>query len=242
MSEIAVLGANGFIGSNLARDFSAISITRKNYDDYIGRHFNLFINAAGNSNKIAVQKDPVLGLEANTLDTLNSTIDFTFDHYIYLSTCEVYSNLEENTTEDTILNPMYMSSYALSKYFGECVVQRYCKKWLILRLNGVINNNVTKGVVYDIVNGDKLWISKESEFQFIHTDFISEFIKKITKWGQIYNLTGKGVVKISDLMFRDIPSPTKPNILHKIDISKANRIMKIPESEKSIERLMNFKS
>lgn len=241
--SIAILGSNGFIGSNLLELIpNSIGITKENYYTLRGSHYDTFINAAGNSDKRLPETDPILDFNLSVRDVLHSITDFSFDNYIYLSSCEVYGSLSEDTNEEREINPAYISKYGLSKYLAECIVKRYCQKYLILRLNGVVGQNMKKGVIYDILNGDKLWVSKDSRFQFINTKQIAKFISSITKWNKTYNLTGNFPVSIKDVietLGREIESPKKPTIIHNIDNKKANKVLKLWSSMESIERIMH---
>lgn len=240
--KIAILGSNGFIGKNLINNFpDAISINRNNYNDYLNDHFDLLINCSGNSNKRTENKKQIMdNFNSNVLDLIKISFDFNVDKIVHLSSAEVYGDLSENTNENTEINPSYLSCYGLNKYLGECIVKRYYKKWTILRLNGIIGQHLRKGFCYDILTQDRIFMSEKSKFQILHTDYIAKFIKKITKWNEVYNLTSKDSMHLSDVMKtlkRKVESPKKPVIRHNIDVSKASNIMKIPTCLESLEKL-----
>lgn len=86
-------------------------------------------------------KEEYLTYTVNTLGTLNLLLALKElklkSRFIYISTAEVYGQLKEKkrVKEDDEINPI--SPYALSKYFGERIVQYYVKVYdidaLILR-------------------------------------------------------------------------------------------------------------
>jgi nucleoside-diphosphate-sugar epimerase len=132
-----------------------------------------------------------------------------------------------------------MSRYGLSKYLAERVVQKYCSRWLILRLNGVVGPHMKKGPVYDILKSDRLWLNAESQFQFLHTSYISRFIRHAIGRNEIYNLTGPDSVSLLEcmnLLGRQVPSNNDPPIRHRIDVSKAGKLMPLPPSSVSLDQ------
>lgn len=243
LKSITVLGANGFVGSNLVKHFgNCVSVTKENYDESVGLKTDVFINANGNSSKILPQKNPIKDFDLTVRNTLRSVIDFQYDLYIYISSCEVYGNLPGDTREETLINPSKITRYALSKYLAECIVKQYCKNWLIIRLNGPIGLGLKKGYLYDILNKEQLWMSPKSKLQLIGMDSVADFIFKLIEkniTNETFNVTGKGALKLQELLnMFDCKSfcPDEPIINHDIATSKANSIMTLPSSLESIER------
>lgn len=245
-TTVTVLGSNGFLGSNLLEDFKELyvcrGLTRDNYNELknIRRNCSVFVNAAGNSKKMLPEANPLLDFDLSVRDTLKSIIDFSFDTYVYLSSCEVYGN---DTKEDAVIDTQKISKYALSKYLTECLVKKYCQKWIILRLNGPVGRNMKKGPVFDILHGDKIWLSPESEFQFLHTSYISRFINLLINKGianETFNLTGKDTLSLGETMStlsRHVNCPYSTIIKHNVNVEKAGDLMDIPTSLESIKQL-----
>lgn len=237
VSTIGVIGGNGFIGNNLVKDFQGVSITK---DSPPSRH-TILINANGNSRKGLPEVDPLADFDLSVRSVLQSVTQMEYDTYVYLSSCEVYGDLTQNTKEDTVLDVTKMSRYGLSKYLAESIVRKYCKKWLIIRLNGPIGPGMKKGPVYDILKGDKLWLSGKSQFQIIHTKYLSQFIRLLLDSGvtnEVYNFTGHGTIALNDVMSilnRRISCPDEPVVNHNISTIKAGRLMGgLPSSINSV--------
>jgi nucleoside-diphosphate-sugar epimerase len=230
-----ILGSSGFIGSNLVNDLGGIGITRDNYQS---DSCDILINSCGNSKKYLPEKDPLTDFDQSVRTTLQSVVDFSFDTYILISSCEVYNGL---TNEETTIDVSAISRYGLSKYLAECIVKQYCKKWIILRLNGPIGPNMKKGPVYDILNNSPIWMSAKSEFQFLHVKFISKFIKilldnKISN--EVFNLTGSNVISLTETMNilgKKVASLDNKVIKHSFNVEKANKLMALPTSLESIK-------
>ena len=242
--SICVIGKNGFIGSNIVKDLHGTGIDRSGYSNFLKKDFDVVINANGNSKKYLSLKEPLLDFDLSVRSTLQSILDFKYDLYIYLSSCEVYEDLTKNTLEESIINTSNISRYGLSKYMSECIVKNYCKKWVILRLNGPIGPNMKKGPIYDLMNNDDLWISIKSVMQLIDIKFISEFISILIEkniFNETFNITGTDSIcleEVAQLLGSKSKFPDYPIITHNIDTNKANSILELPKSIKSVNSLI----
>lgn len=85
--KIAILGSNGFIGNNLfkelSKEFFVVGITRDNYEEYVGKKFDIFINANGSSKKYWAENHPLEDFELNVLSVYKTLLDFKFMKTIY---------------------------------------------------------------------------------------------------------------------------------------------------------------
>jgi nucleoside-diphosphate-sugar epimerase len=207
---IFLLGGEGFVGSAYVRYFQLKNIkfkiiNRLNYDDLIGSSCNLFINANGNSKKYFADKDPKLEFQYSVSSVKNSLIDFKFKKYIFLSSCDVYSDCSTPilTKEKLDLNIEKQSTYGFHKYLAELCVRNYAKKWLIIRQGGFVGIGLKKNAIFDLIYKKKIAIHPESEFQYINTDVSAELVMKLVHlnvWNQVFNITSKGTIKIKDII------------------------------------------
>lgn len=237
--EIGVIGGEGFIGKNLVKTLKGDGITKETEDSKRLNHYKVLINANGNSRKGLPEVDPLADFDLTVRNTLKSVTSYSYDTYIYISSCEVYTG---GTHEGADLHVPSMSRYGLSKYLAECVVRKYCSRWLILRLNGPVGPGMKKGPAYDILRGDKLWINAESRFQFLHTNYIGEFVARALKekWhNEVFNLTGPDAVSMFDAMTvlrKTVGYSDDPPIIHRIDVTKANKLLLLPSSRDSLSQ------
>ena len=208
--RIGIIGYKGFVGSAFYKVFSSdkkcevVGIGREEYSKLIGEHFDIIINANGNSSKILAERDPKKDFEMNVITTLNSLFDFVCDHYVYISTIDVYSRKDNraSTKEDTTITSEGLSNYGCSKYFGELIAKKYAKRWMILRLGGMIGEGMKKGPVFDILNLHKLFVSSKSRFQFINTNEVANTAKLLIEkgiWNETYNIVGDGNMELSEI-------------------------------------------
>jgi dTDP-4-dehydrorhamnose reductase len=166
-SDIAILGGTGFIGRaiyNLLKEkYNVISISKENYDENIGKKFDVLINANGNSKKFWANENPFEDFEKSTRSVYKSLFDFKYDKYIYISTIDIYQR----------------SPYGFNKTIAEKVIQFYAPNHIILRCALVIGENVKKGIVHDILNDTELHVSIASEYSIITNTEVANIVKHV---------------------------------------------------------------
>ena len=59
----------------------------------------------------------------------------------------------------------------------QIIIKKYSKKFLILRPSTILGTNLKKGPVYDILQGNPLFITTNSSLQIITTFTIAKIIK-----------------------------------------------------------------
>lgn len=207
---IFVIGGNGFVGSAICRELNRKNLeyevlTRQNIDSFRGKECDIVINANGNSKKFIANEDPIREFNESVLSVRESLENIKYKKYIYLSSCDVYEDCSSPTLtkEETCIDIKNQSTYGFHKYLAEQCVQHVAENWIIFRMGGFVGEGLKKNAIYDILNGGPLWLSPDSELQFIHTDEAAHIIvelasSEITR--EIYNLCGNGVVKLRDVM------------------------------------------
>ena len=209
---IFILGGQGFVGSAYARLFEAEDIpfsviTRQNYPDFIGRRCDVLINANGNSKKFLAEKDPKWEFDASTRSVVHALEDIRSDVYIQLSTGDVYPSQRSpaETLESQNIDSAQLSRYGLHKLIAEFAVKSLHPRHLIFRMGGFVGPGMKKNAIFDLMQGAPIWISPQSQLQFISTDTAARLVWSIYQAGvrgEIVNLGGRGVVKISDVIER----------------------------------------
>lgn len=209
MKRVAILGFGGFVGSAFYRHFStsgkyeAVGIGKSNYKEFVGQHFDIFINANGSSKKRLAESKPSEDFELNVKSTLSSLLDFKYEKYVYLSTIDVYNDVSNprNNREDAVIRPESLSNYGFDKYLAELLVRKHAKNWLILRLGGMVGENLSKNAIYDMLNLGKIFVHPDSEYQYMNTSEVASITEKLLLngvKGEVVNACGKGTVKVGD--------------------------------------------
>lgn len=206
---IYIVGGEGFIGSAFVRELKErnieyCSINRENFDRYIGTSCDLLINANGNSKKYLAEQNPLLDFNLSVNSVLETLVGFKYKKYVFLSSGDVYpdQSTPDVTKEDQDIDTLKQSRYGFHKYIAENLVKKYAENWLIFRMGGFVGDGLKKNAVYDILNNKDIWISSESELQFIGTEAAAKIILNISTTelnNQIINFGADGVVKISEI-------------------------------------------
>lgn len=205
--KVGIIGCKGFVGSAFLEVFSngggyaVTGIDKDNCEALKGTRFDILVNCNGNSSKRLADSEPKLDWEMNVGSTRRFLQYFPCSHYIHISTVEVYNDKSDpqKCREDSGIDPSALSNYGKSKYAGEQIARSH-PSFLILRLAGMVGKGMKKGPAYDILEMHKLFLSEKSELHFMGTPEVARIAKLLAergKWGETYNVVGKGSVKLS---------------------------------------------
>lgn len=216
MKNLAIIGANGMLGSDLVRyfgrKFDITPINKENYKTFISKKFDIVINANGNSRRFWANQNLLDDFFASTVSVYQSIFDFPSDLYIYISSPDVYENHEgvEHTKESNQIIPENLSPYGLHKYLSELIIKKHKEKFLILRHSMILGSNLKKGPFYDIIHGNPLFITLKSRLQLVTTQAITEIIITLLEnsvTNEIINIGGEdslAFTKIREYYDREI--------------------------------------
>ena len=248
-----ILGGNGTLGSALVDVLKKKKekfkiITKKNYSFYKKKKCMIFINANGNSSKFLANQSPQYDFDKSINVVFNSIFDFKFNKYIFISSADVYENLNSTSENLIINNPR--NNYGKNKLISELIIRLYCKKWLIFRPSTIISIKAKKGLLHDLLNSKKVFLNPNSSYSLIRSETIAKIILGIKKNNEIFNISGNGSVKIKELKkkLRSISKfdLNKKNEEYIIETKKINKLLKNPIPMSSAEigkiiKIINFK-
>jgi nucleoside-diphosphate-sugar epimerase len=250
---IYVIGANGLVGSAVCRALAADrvpfgGITRDNYAEYAGRDVDCVINANGSGAKTAASQNPPLDFEKNVVSTMKYVFDFKTALFVHISSIDVYQDpaSEAATREDSPIDVECLSPYGLHKYLSELIVRKYCPRWLILRLGGLVGPGLAKNPVYDWSHGKPFFISAESALTFIHTDAVAAAARALIDCGvvnEVINVAGadnirlKDFSKIRDFGTKEVEGPLSTQT-YRINVEKLSRVFQPKSSRDYIEQYL----
>ncbi len=249
--KVGVIGGNGFVGSAFSRfleresvDYSVIG--RDNYRDFVGKKFDVLVNANGNSKKFLAKENPLQEFSDTVVSVQRSLLDFEYSTYVLCSTVDVYNNLRDPrfNREDADIDPAAISKYGLHKLLAEKLVMNYAKSWLIFRFGGFVGPGLKKNSIYDLLNRVPLRVNVDSAYQYLPTDFAAEAVFKILSGkfeNQIFNLCGNGVVSLREVIESVFPNYTAeyfgenpPVERYEINIEKISRHISVPNTKDSV--------
>jgi len=244
---IFLLGHKGFIGSAIAEylgseNIDFVGIDRNNYNDYIEKACDIFINAGGSSRKRLAEEDPKKDFELNVLSVLNTTLDFKFGKYLLISSIDVYNDVsdERNNSEGALINPRNLSNYGFSKWLCEQIVMKYCNEWLILRLGGMVGKGLKKNAVFDLITSKSLYVNPLSEYQYMNTLEVARLLWKLrNRKNDVFNVCGDGTIKLEDIAKQlgislDRRLYSLPKQKYSISISKVQEYENVETTEKAV--------
>ena len=243
--KVGVLGGEGFVGSAFVRycereGIGCDVIEPDNYVEYSGREYDLLINAAGESRKYQVNRDPAGDLDYSLKPLLRSFNDFSCGRYVYISSIDLYSDHADpaRNREDAALEIDRISHYGFHKFLGEKIVEHYLSSWLVIRLGGVLGPGLKKNPVFDILHDQPLRVHQESRYQYLDTDTAAAAVFELHSRGiegEIFNLCGKGTVSLREISSWLEKSPRyldsdPPREVYEVNNEKISRFYPIPES------------
>ena len=235
---IYILGGEGFVGSAYARllrelDEPFIVVTRANYGSLRGSACSVLINANGNSRKFLATRDPLRDFDASVRSVAASLEDFRAQRYIFLSSGDVYpdTSSREATREDTPIDLSRVSRYGLHKYIAEQLVRSVHPAWLVVRMGGFVGPGLKKNAIFDMLTGDPVWLSPESELQFISTDSAARLVWGLVQSGalrEVVNLGAEGLLHLGEFhrMVESASSfkPGAPTVRYKLSLERLRRL------------------
>lgn len=167
MRRIALIGANGFVGSSIARGFIAnrdtdlVAVTRANYEvARIDGYYDILINAAMPSKRFWAQQEPAKDFSETTEKTFKLVNDWNWGKMIQISSISARSQL--NTV------------YGRNKASAEKLVEFGDN--LILRLGPMYGDGLDKGVLIDILQNKTVFVARNSHYCFAPIEWIGEWI------------------------------------------------------------------
>jgi len=253
-ARVGILGGQGFVGSAFARacesrGVAPVIIGRAEYEANVGRTFDIFINANGNSSKIVASRQPLDDFDASVRSVRRSLLDFEIGLYVHLSSCDVYADCTSpaTTREELGGDPPPQSTYGFHKWLAEECVRHAARRWLILRLGGMVGPGLRKNAIHDILNGGPVWLDPESRLQFMSTDVVAATVLELIDreiQGRTFNLCGEGTVRIADAIKwsgHDIAvSPGAPVVTYDVATDSIRGVIPVPASEDAVRSFMSL--
>lgn len=248
---ITILGGNGFVGSAYVRLLAACGIahqvvSRENYDSVRGSACDVLINANGNSKKFLATREPLNEFDQSVRSVARSLDDFPCKTYVFLSTGDVYPDQSSSavTKEDQPIDHALQSRYGLHKSLAEQLVRGTCEQWLIMRMGGFVGPGLKKNAIHDMLTGAPVWLSPQSEMQFISTDRAASLVWGLVTAGvrnEIVNLGAAGTVNLGAL-HRQIGSsarfqPDAPTVRYELSLEKLAQLSgtALPASKNEVD-------
>ncbi|MBU1910481.1 MAG: sugar nucleotide-binding protein [Verrucomicrobia bacterium] len=251
---VLILGARGFLGSAItaeatARDYRVFPVEPDNYRTHLGVEADWLINANGNSRKYLSDQQPLEDFDLSVRSVAASLQDFRADHYLYLSTVDVYAdkgNPARNAEAEPI-RPSRLSRYGHHKWLAEELIRFNASSWMVMRMGGLVGPGLRKNAVYDLLRGQPLRVHSDSVYQFLHTRETACVILDLAErglWGETFNLSGEGVISVHDVAdlipggrLLDSPPVGAPQ-RYEVSLEKINKHCAVTSTRETVTRFV----
>jgi nucleoside-diphosphate-sugar epimerase len=207
MKSCLVIGANGFLGSNMVAYLNKAGFTVDVADRDTPRqelaktNFELVINCAGNSKTWLAERDPVKCLQENVIDLIGDLNFLHFGMWVQISSNTVYTS--EDTQEDGHILATDLSTYAYHKLLGEHYTRKLANNWLILRPTGFFGPGLKKNLLFDLrANSSEIYFTRDSYIDFIPVALFCEMVVSLAESaiGEIVNVGSDAALPVGDLI------------------------------------------
>jgi hypothetical protein len=180
--RICVLGHRGFVGRSvfaelLAAGHEVVGVGRADPDP--SGQFDLLVSCAGEARKWLVNRSPEDGCRAAVVE------DFIVERIANIRAERVIHISSIDATAD--------HWYGRMKAMVEREIIAQGRPYLILRLAGLVGPSLSKGPVWDLLNGHPLWVTPGSTFNIITTGEVGRIISSLMGW------MGSGVMNVGAL-------------------------------------------
>ena len=164
--RVAILGAKGYVGSELLASFSklkdieVIGVTVENYEEAKKSSYDIIVNAAMPSGRFWAKQNP----DKDFLETVKKTADFVygwkFGKLIQISSISARSQLD-------IVYGRHKAAAEKIVDFGDN---------LVVRLGPMYSPALSKGVLIDILKGEKVFVDRKSRYCFTPVSTTTDWI------------------------------------------------------------------
>lgn len=165
MLTVAIFGASGFIGKKIyhalvKRKYNVVPVSRNNYSECIGRRYDIVINSAMPSARFWAKTNPDKDFAETVQKTAGIFYGCQFKKFIQISTVSARCQL------DTVYGRHKLCAENICNY-GEN---------LIIRLSSVYGPELQKGVLIDMLKGQKVYVDGESRYSFTNVNFVADYV------------------------------------------------------------------
>jgi nucleoside-diphosphate-sugar epimerase len=189
--KIGIIGCNGFVGSALCRaisktDNELIEINRENYSNFVDTKFDILINSATPSKRYWALNNPLKDFNSTVGLTAEIVYNWNYDKLVQISTVSAECQLDH--------------PYGINKYLAEQLVINNNPNNLVIRLGNLFGQGLTKGIIYDILNGNPLFVSSDSRYTFIDVDMAAKLI--FSRFGKkgIENVCSHNTISLKEIV------------------------------------------
>lgn len=250
--KIGITGSDGFIGKRLSevlenKGYGLVKYDLSNLDIRnkvkISNEIDIIYHLAALNKPYLSKINPAETFEANVLGTLNlleAVRNSNVKKIIYASSVLVYKDLTKTKETDSVgYNGIY--PYGFEKFIGEEYIKMYSQlfgiDYLILRITGVYGPGMYKNPIFDLVQGFlnnnlKLYVNKDSVYNFIYIDDVVDALVAALDWkNDVFNVSSD-----ENLKLLDIYALLRKKLKKDIDIKDTDWLIKIIGNNEKVKK------
>ncbi len=189
MISVAVVGANGYVGSALCAALtrrsghSVTRVTRATFDEMRSRSYDILINAAMPSGRFWAKNNPAQDFVETVAKTADLVHGWRFRKFIQIST------LSARCQRDTEYG-RHKAAAEMIGGFGES---------LIVRLGPMYSKGLRKGVLIDLLEGRTVFVDGSSRYGFAPLEFVADWVAGNLHRAGIKEIGAKDAIALRDL-------------------------------------------
>lgn len=193
MTKVAIIGANGFVGKALTKaiqqsnNYEVVEVVRNNYEAIKQQQleFDIIIHSAMPSKRWWAANHPLEDFDATVRLTADILYNWKFKKLALISS--VSARLQTN------------HPYGRHKHTAEVLVSDYSSENIIFRLGGLYGEGLDKGVVFDMIEGNEVFMTADSAFNYIDTENAAALILKYIGEKGLMDIGAKDTISIGDI-------------------------------------------
>ena len=189
MISVAVVGANGYVGSALCtalvsnQDIAVTAVIRANYVQMQERSFDVLNNAAMPSGRFWAKNNPAKDFVETVSKTADLLYGWRFGKFVQISTVSARCQL------DTVYGRHKAAAEAL------CGVGEN----LVFRLGPMYSKGLSKGVLVDMLAGRKVFVDEDSRYCFAPLEFVASWITANLRRSGIIEVGARNAIRLKEV-------------------------------------------
>lgn len=183
-----VIGARGFIGSNVVRHlrgcgFQVVEAFRETpLESLTDDVFDVVYFCAGNSRTYLSEREPLACLNENVASLYTYLTALRYKQWVHLSSSIVYPPNAPEKREDMPLPIHELSMYGAHKLLSERYVTRFAPRWVIVRPTSFFGPGLKKNLLFDVRAGKRdVFLRRDSVMDYIPIEIFTDILRVLAE-------------------------------------------------------------
>jgi len=191
MIKTALIGASGFVGRAFEHvlrksgTHQVVSVTRASFDDLSKEEYDLIIHTAMPSKRWWAMNHPLDDFDATVGLTAKILYQWKFKKLLLVSSVSARIQLDH--------------PYGRHKYLAEELVLKQTANHLVCRLGGLYGAGLDKGVIFDMMQGNQVFMTPDSAFNYIDTFKACEIMLDRSNESGLIEVGARNTINIGEI-------------------------------------------